>query len=141
MTIEVMYFNQLSKICSHLKDRADKVAIASHFSLPPDIYISWLHTINYVRNLCAHHARLWNREIKIEPSLLRFSRNKEWIVHPETINRRKLYYTLCIINYLLQSINPTSSFSARLKKLIADYKPKLSAMGFPADWLTEIIWQ
>ncbi|MDE6380839.1 MAG: Abi family protein, partial [Muribaculaceae bacterium] len=22
---------------------------------------SWLHAIVYVRNICAHHSRLWNR--------------------------------------------------------------------------------
>lgn len=62
MSVEIMYLNQLSQICSNLRERSDKVAIAKHFALPPDEFISWLHTINYVRNICAHHARLWNRE-------------------------------------------------------------------------------
>lgn len=141
MSVEVMYFNQLSKICSNLRERADKVAIAKHFSLPPDEFISWLHTINYLRNICAHHARLWNREIKIIPALLRFSKDKIWITEPGRTKRSRIYYTLCMINYLLQSVNPNSSFSQRLKQLISEYMPKISAMGFPENWESEKIWE
>lgn len=141
MSVEIMYFNQLSRICSNLRGRADKVAIAKHFSLPPDEFISWLHTLNYVRNICAHHARLWNRELKIVPSVLRFSKDKVWIAQPERAKRSKIYYTLCMINYLLQSVNPDSSFSQRLKQLIAEYTPRLSAMGFPEDWENDKIWK
>lgn len=46
-----------------------------------------------------------------------------------------------MINYLLQSVNPNSSFSQRLKQLIAEYTPKLSAMGFPEDWENDKIWK
>ena len=67
MSVEIMYFNHLSKICSGLKQRSDIAAIAKFYSLPPDTFCSWLHTINYVRNLCAHHARLWNRDFNIVP--------------------------------------------------------------------------
>lgn len=141
MIVEIMYFNQLSRICSNLRERADKVAIAKHFSLPPDEFISWLHTINYVRNICAHHARLWNREIKIVPAVLRFSRDKVWISNPAQAKRSKIYYTLCMINYLLQSVNPNSSFSERLKQLISEYSPKISAMGFSENWKNEEIWK
>lgn len=141
MSVEVMYFNQLSKICSNLRERSDRVAIAKHFSLPPDEFISWLHTINYVRNICAHHARLWNREIKIVPSVLKFSKDRIWISEPTKSKRSKIYYILCMINYLLQSVNPNSSFSQRLKELIVEYEPKLSAMGFPENWENEKIWK
>lgn len=141
MTVEVMYFNQLSRICSNLRERADRVELARHFSLPPDEFISWLHTLNYVRNICAHHARLWNREINIVPSLLRFSKDKVWITEPRQVNRGKIYYTLCMINYLLQSVNPNSSFSQRLRQLIDEYSPKISPMGFPENWKSEKIWK
>ena len=58
MSVEIMYFNHLSKICTGLKNRADINGIASYFALPPKTFCSWLHTMNYVRNICAHHSRL-----------------------------------------------------------------------------------
>lgn len=141
MCVEVMYFNHLSRICNYLKNRSDVVGIASYFHLPPKTFNSWLHTINYVRNICAHHARLWNRDFNIVPEKLDFSKTRVWISNPETAKRGKLYYFMCMLNYILQTINPGTSLTQRLKGLIAEYHPKISAMGFPENWEAEKIWQ
>ena len=142
MSVEIMYFNHLSHICTGLKKRADINDIASYFSLPPKIFCSWLHTINYVRNICAHHARLWNRTLNIVPEKLGFSKKLEWISNPETAQRSKLYYFLCMLNYMLQTANPTSPFKKRLKTLLYENKinVSLSAMGFSEGWENEKIW-
>lgn len=134
MCVEVMYFNQLSRICSNLKERSDIVSIAKYFGLPPKEFISWLHTINYVRNICAHHARLWNRDLKIMPAMLKFSKTKQWISDSENVQRAKVYYLLCMINYMLQTVNVNTTFTERLKSLIAEYSPKINSMGFPENW-------
>lgn len=63
-----------------------------------------------------------------------FFKGKVWIANPEEVKKSKVYYTLCMINYLLQSVNPNSSFSLRLKQLIAEYSPKLTSMGFTDSW-------
>lgn len=141
MCVEVMYFNQLSRIYSNLEKRSDRAEIARSFDLPPDDFTSWLHTLNYVRNICAHHARLWNRDLKIVPSMLRFSKTKIWISNPASVKRSKIYYFLCMINYILQTVNVNSTFKLRLKELLKEYKPRISAMGFPENWQEEKIWQ
>lgn len=143
MSIEIMYFSQLSSICENLANRADLVRIANYFSLPPDEFVSWLHTINYIRNVCAHHARLWNRDFHIEPAVLRFSKNKIWLSNPSIYNRKRIYYFLCMLNYLLQTINPTSHFCRRLKHLLFQYRHViyLEAMDFQKDWKKEPIWK
>ena len=107
--------------------------------MPPKTFNSWLHTINYVRNICAHHARLWNRDFNIVPEKLDFSKTRVWISNPETAKRGKLYYFMCMLNYILQTINPGTSLTQRLKGLIAEYHPKISAMGFPENWEAEKI--
>ena len=143
MSVEIMYFNHLSRICTGLKQRADINGIASYFALPPKTFCSWLHTINYVRNICAHHARLWNRDLNIVPERLSFSKRLEWISSPETAKRSKVYYFLCMLNYMLQTANPTSPFKGRLKDLLKEYEGivSLNAMGFPKDWDDEKIWE
>lgn len=140
MCVEIMYFNHLSRICTYLKQRSDVSGIASFFDLPPKTFNSWLHTINYVRNICAHHARLWNRDFNIVPERLDFSRHRIWISSPSTVKRSKVYYFLCMMNYILQTVNPNTSFTVRLKTLISEYNPPLGAMGFPKDWENEKIW-
>ena len=122
MSVEVMYFNHLSRICSSLKKRSGVADIAAYFDLPPETFRSWLHTINYVKNLCAHHTRLWNREMSIIPERLNFSKHLQWISNPQTVRRSRSYYTFCILNYFLQTANLTSSFKTRLKALMDEYK-------------------
>lgn len=143
MSVEIMYFNHLSQICSNLKERSDIAAIAKWFSMPPEIFCSWLHTINYVRNICAHHARLWNRDFNIVPTKLKFSKDKIWVSDPEKIQRAKLYHFVCMVNYLLQTANPRSNFKTRLIALIEEYKHVVNTgyMGFPENWRDERIWK
>lgn len=143
MSVEVMYFNHLSKICMGLKKRSDTNGIAAYFALPPKTFCSWLHTFNYVRNICAHHSRLWNRELCIVPEKLSFSKRLVWISNADTVQRSKIYYFLCMVNYFLQVVNPTSQFKEKLKRLLNDYKDliSLSSMGFPDNWKKENIWK
>lgn len=143
MSVEIMYFNHLSRICSGLKQRADINGIASYFGMPPRTFCSWLHAINYVRNICAHHARLWNRDMNIVPEKLSFSKNLQWISNPDTVMRSKTYHFLCMLNYLLQTANPTSPYKKRLKELLDEHRIliPLRSMGFPADWEKEAIWE
>ena len=142
MSVEVMYFNHLSRICTGLKLRADINGIASYFALPPKTFCSWLHTINYIRNICAHHARLWNRDMNIVPEKLAFSKSLDWVSSPDTVKRSKLYYFLCMLNYMLQTANPTSTFKHRIKDLLTEYQEvaSLNAMGFQPDWMNEKMW-
>ena len=143
MSVEIMYFNHLSKICTGLKNRADIVGIASYFALPPKTFCSWLHTMNYVRNICAHHSRLWNRDLNIVPEKLSFSKRLVWISNPDTAKRSKNYYFFCMINYMLQVANPTSQFKTKLKELLEEYKNVISldSMGFPQGWEEEKMWE
>ena len=143
MSVEIMYFNHLSKICTGLKNRTDIVGIASYFALPPKTFCSWLHTMNYVRNICAHHSRLWNRDLNIVPEKLSFSKHLVWISNPDTAKRSKNYYFFCMINYMLQVANPTSQFKTKLKELLEEYKNVISldSMGFPQGWEEEKMWE
>ena len=143
MSVEIMYFNHLSKICTGLKNRADINGIASYFALPPKTFCSWLHTMNYVRNICAHHSRLWNRDLNIVPEKLSFSTRLVWISNPDTAKRSKTYYFFCMINYMLQVANPTSQFKSKLKELLEEYKNVISldSMGFPQGWKEEKMWE
>jgi len=142
MALEVMYFNHLSLICETLTNKSDRTSISYVYGLPDYVFYSWLHSINYVRNLCAHHSRLWNRSMSIVPAKLGFSNKLKWITNPDTVQRSKLYYTLCIICFLLQTVNPTSNFKKRLYGLLNEY-PDIDCgyMGFPQNWETENLWK
>ncbi|HOG73259.1 MAG TPA: Abi family protein, partial [Tenuifilaceae bacterium] len=66
MMLEVSSFGTLSSLYNYLHPSWDKREIAKHFGLADKVFSSWLHSIVYLRNICAHHARLWNREMQIQ---------------------------------------------------------------------------
>lgn len=138
---EIWDFGTLSKLFSGMKPE-DKNAIASKYGVSNGrIFESWLRSLNYLRNVCAHHSRLWNANIvdrpqspsqdvaiKGAPFLSSFHRNQ------------RVFCLLCISKHLLNIINPSSSWGERLKKLLLDFPDiqhlglDLASMGIVEDW-------
>lgn len=136
---EVMSFGQLSRWYDSLKPRATRNAIASPFGLDDDLLASWLQHLSHVRNFCAHHARVWNREFTMVPKLARTKPAR--LAGSFVSGSRDLYNTLVIILYLMDVIAPDHTVRDRLRALMHEYQPTLSVMGFPAGWETLDIWQ
>lgn len=139
MTMEVTSFGTLSMLYKLLKPSLTRRKIANYYGVSDSVFESWLHSIVYVRNICAHHSRLWNKTLRIQPLFPR-KVNGTFISAP--VRNDRLYYVLCIIQYLLIKVNPNTTFPARMKALLAEFpNTDISAMGFPKDWEKEIIWQ
>ena len=118
---------------------------AKAFGLVDDsIFCSWLHTLNYIRNICAHHARLWNVHIDVIPKKYYNKTNKIWMTDNEVdcAQSSKIYYSLCIIMYLLQTINPSTKFRQHFYDLLGEY-PNVNTvyMGFPKEWEKMSLWK
>jgi abortive infection bacteriophage resistance protein len=139
ITLETSVFGSLSRLYDNLKSGADKRAIADTVGLPDKVYASWLHCFVYIRNVCAHHARTWNREMSIAPLYPRHTRYT-WISTSGVSNRR-MYYVLSMMIYLLNTVNPGHSFSQKIRDLFTKYANVDSrALGFPLSWDVEPLW-
>ena len=143
--MELITFGDLSRIVKGLKNRADRVDLARAFGISDDVtFCSWLHTINYIRNICAHHSRLWNLSLNIRPrQYFHKGGNLHWFTRreAETVDTSKMYYTICIIIFILQTVTPESKFRKKFIKLANDYPQlDLAAMGIPANWRESRIW-
>jgi len=64
IAVEIMSFGSISQLIDSLK-REDQIILAKQFGLHTSVLMSWLHTFAYVRNICAHHARFWDRRLAI----------------------------------------------------------------------------
>lgn len=136
---EVMSLGQLSRCFGNLAPKATRRAIALPYSLDDDVLESWLHHLTFVRNICAHHSRLWNRELTITPQL---PRSKPHALVPEFVpGSRRLYNTLVILVHMMDAMAPGHHWRKRLKDLLAAHHVNLTAMDFPADWAARAIWQ
>jgi len=115
--------------------------IASEYGVVDIVLMSWLKTLNTIRNICAHHGRLWNQELGLKPLIPNQRKNPEWH-YPVEISNSHMFAVLTILRYLLGIIAPTSAWSSRLRNLFADY-PEVSIinMGFPSNWETSTLWR
>ncbi len=139
MMMDISSFGMLSSLYSNLIPGKDKKDIARYFGVSDRILTSWLHSIVYLRNVCAHHTRLWNRVMRIQPVIPRTTTN-QWLVNKSTPNDRT-YFVLSMMIYLMNTINPKHSIIKKFKTLLANY-PNIDtrAMGFPVGWKDEPLW-
>lgn len=101
---------------------------------------SWMRTLNEVRNVCAHHSRLWNWNIKNIPAspgaLTEYS---------PAMKPARLYSVIVILDILERSLQPNSDWLLRLMKLIktVDLPQEVSARsaGFPGNSRQALLWQ
>ncbi|WP_410786649.1 Abi family protein [Kribbella sp. C-35] len=99
---------------------------------------NWLRVLNYVRNICAHHSRLWNRHMvnKIGARQLATIPELQHLSAPE-VSHHRIYSTLCVLAFLLQRIGQ-GDWASGVRELITVEIPAcgrgLSEMGFPAGW-------
>lgn len=136
---EVMSLGLLSKWYDNLKPKRTRRAISSVYQVDEDVLASWLRHLTIIRNICAHHSRLWNRYFATIPMP---SRNKPASLKGEFIvSSRKLYNTLVIILHFMDIISPKHRWRKKLKTLLLKHAGSLAAMGFPADWEKRRIWQ
>jgi abortive infection bacteriophage resistance protein len=138
--LEITSFGALSRLYGNLKPGKIKREIAGAFGLPDRVFVSWLHSIVYIRNVCAHHARIWNRPMSIQPLFPRNASNV-WLVNRQVgINR--VFYALSMILYLLDVVNPVHTFRQKLENLFLKY-PNVdkAAMGFLSGWDSEPLWK
>jgi abortive infection bacteriophage resistance protein len=138
MIIETLSFGMCSKLFSNLKQVSHKKKIAAIFNRAPTILDSWLETLVYTRNLCAHHSRLWNRWFVAAPLI-----PKHELSHA-TLSRlnRKFIAIAYIINELLQEIVPNAHWKKHLFELFEKYDqyPGIE-MGFESNWRTDFFWE
>lgn len=138
MTFEVSSFGTLSMMYRWLKAGHARRKVAKFYGLTDTVMESWLHSMVYVRNICAHHSRLWNRKLSINALIPR--RTEKTFINITTDTKR-VYYILSILLYFLQTVNPKNTFTSRFNSLLSRYpNVDVSAMGFPRDWQNEMIW-
>lgn len=136
---EVMSLGLLSKWYGNLQPMATRSAIASVYGVDEAVLASWLHHLSMIRNICAHHARLWNREFKRTPKIP--GSKPEGLAHAFIPQSRRLYNALIILLYWMDTIAPAHTWRDRLKDLLHHHETRLPAMGFPANWPHRPLWQ
>ena len=140
MIAEVLSFGNLNYIYSNIASNRLRKLIADYFGLKPQVFTSWLTVLANLRNMCCHHARVWNRDFMLNPAEPRKA-SKVWI-DTSRIDKKKLFYRLCIIKYFLSAVSPNNNFNGKIADLLSKFPPiDITAMGFIKDWKSEPLWR
>ena len=107
------------------------------FGIDEKILSSWIHTLVYIRNLCAHHSRVWNRTLAIKPKVP--NKLAEW----KGISNSKIFCLFLIFKKLIIMPGEWKNFKNNLLQLLEEHNDiDMKRMGFLVDWGDRInsIW-
>lgn len=141
---EVWDFGALSTLFNGMHE-VDQDDIAHRYGLSNGrVFATWLRSLNYLRNVCAHHSRLWNRNIVDQPRLPSAA-EQAWVAPflDDEHMRARCFMLLRITKHLLAVVNPRSSWPKRVKKHLLSFPNllhlglDLRSMGVSEDWATD----
>ncbi|MDQ0615293.1 abortive infection bacteriophage resistance protein [Microbacterium sp. W4I4] len=145
---EVLELGHLGRLYGGLTNSL-ATKIARGYGAPSKrVMASWIASLNYVRNVAAHHARLFNRKLVVAPGrpavgvvpLLNHLRDEE-----SAKAVYGLYNAIAVTAYLLRSIDGRSGWPQRLIELLENFPmaPGLSieALGMHPRWAEFELWR
>ncbi|MCW7468190.1 Abi family protein [Leptospira kanakyensis] len=113
--------------------------IADDLNLDTSVLLSWIRSLNGVRNMCAHHGRIWNRQFGDKPIIPR--KDNDWKT-PVQIRNDRVFGILTVIKYCLNTIAPQSQWPMRFRELLDGFSNiPMNQMGFPMNWEDCPIWK
>lgn len=139
VAIELTTLGQTSHWYGNIKLRTDRRAISTFYGLDDSILKSYLHHLKIIRNICAHHSRLWNKRFTFSIKLPKSPTNLSESMNKNPTDIKSLYNTLVFLKYFMDQINPNHQWDIRLKKLLNNIH--IQSMGFPKNWETKPLWQ
>ena len=146
VSIECWDFGMLSYFISGLRT-PDKTAMATHYGLPRrDLLTSWVRSINNVRNICAHHGRLWNAVLvdRTAPPKVGVITDLDHLARHQKAHNR-IYAAAVALAWFMRTLNPDSRWAGRLASHLGTFpvSPLLSlqSSGFPEGWETLDFWR
>lgn len=147
VSTEVMSMGTLSRLFNGLQENDRKLIAARFGCITTDgdgdssTFSNWLNQIRHVRNLCAHHARVWNRTMDVTLSV---PRSLPELTHLSQPSPRKIYGTIAVLRFALARVSPESVWWSEVCELLANFSTLTgvpeSDLGCPQGWQTEVLW-
>lgn len=143
---EVWDFGTLSRLFKGMLPEQQTLIANKYGVTKGETLESWLRCLNYLRNVCAHHSRLWNRNMIEQPKQEGLKDIKHFTDNLSTHTLARPFLQLCMAQHLLTKINPNSTWWDRLKSLLNEFPNlngqviALEAMGIIEEY-AEWDWQ
>ena len=143
--MEVASMGTLSKLYKNLKHQLpEKANIAKEMGLNLHSELSsWLEAITYVRNIIAHHSRLWSRNMVKVPISNLNNPLSVWLDKPLlTVQTKKPFLIISTMVYLCNEVTPNHQIKNKILALFAN-NPNIPTykLGFLNNWQNQGLWK
>lgn len=134
--LEAVTFGAISTLFADL-NLNNRKQVSKIFGFDETILVSWFRTLTVLRNMCAHHNRVWNfRFVVNQPKLAKSLSsvfNKQDSFHARAV----------VLAALLKNTDSSSDWTSRLKDLLTSAPPQAhpTALGFPSNWESDPFWK
>jgi len=136
MMIEALSFGTCSKMFDNIQSKEVRNEIASFLGQHTTIIESWIRSLAYTRNLCAHHSRLWNRWFVIPPMI-----PKQAPIEFDANGNYRFRLIAFVIDQLLEKIAPESNWKNNLFDLFHRNEHFSGIeMGYASNWRLDPFW-
>lgn len=142
---EVASMGTLSKFYKNLNHQLpEKSLIAKEMGLNLHSELSsWLEAIVYVRNIIAHHSRLWSRNMVKRPIDNINNPIGTWFENKLLpVQRKKPFLIISSMIYMCNKVTPNHQIKDKILTLI-DNNPEIPIykLGFLNNWRSEPLWE
>lgn len=141
VAIETWDFGAMSQLYSMMKV-PDKIKVASKYGVDWRVFESWLRSLNYLRNLVAHHSRVWNRNIIDQPKMPKAGEVPwctEFSQNGGSVDR--MFVLMAIVGHFLKVVSPDSEWLSKSHDQMlsfpeqdSDKKLQVSDIGLVDYW-------
>ncbi|ANB02395.1 Abi family protein [Ectothiorhodospira sp. BSL-9] len=142
VAVETWDFGTLSQLFAMMKVPDQRRIARKYGVLDWAVFQSWLRSLNYLRNVCAHHSRLWNRNVIDQPKLPELgtlSWCDDFHGQPQLIARP--FLLLSIVRHMTKVVCADTGWHLRLEAHLmtfpaphAQRRLSLEDMGAPVGW-------
>jgi len=142
--IEVASIGTLSKLYKNLQvNLPERALVANEMGInSPHVFSGWLEAIAFLRNIIAHHSRLWSRTMVKRPSMQLKDPIGDWFTRPLKQGQLdKPFATISCLLYLYKHISRSQDMKQKIIKLINAYpNVPIYKLGFFNRWNMEPLW-
>ncbi len=143
--LEVVSLGTLSKLYKNLAHQLpEKTIIAKDMGLHIHSELSsWLEAIVYVRNIIAHHSRLWSRNMVKRPKDDIATPMFDWLDLPLTeVQKKKPFLIISTLVYLSNKVTPGHHIKDKILELLNNHPDvPIYKLGFLNNWNNQSIWK
>jgi abortive infection bacteriophage resistance protein len=114
--------------------------VAMSLDQPEELVMSWLLSLNTVRNRCAHHARLWNWQLGIPVKFPTPRKYPEW--SGLGLSNKYIGAILYISSWISGRLFTKDQWQMKARDTLLGFSDlDLSRIGMPKGWENDEIWK